>query len=249
MANLTIERDEGFVTIILDRPKAMNALSRALRLELVAIMAELGKDDSVRAIILTGRGERAFSAGADLKELADVEPGFRTIREEDDPVRAISECPKPVIAAVNGFAITGGLELMLACDILIASTSARFADTHVRVGILPGWGLSQRLPLLIGPSRAKEMSLTGNYIAAETALEWGLVNRLVSPVDLLPEARKIAADIVSGDPRAVQHYKQTIDMGLGLPLEDGLALERRRAAAWLASSAQSQAATEHEENQ
>ena len=231
MANLAVEHDEGFATVILDRPAAMNALSRALRQELIRAMAELAKDDRVRAVILTGRGDRAFTAGVDLKELAGGQSAPFEIREDDDPALAVSSCPKPVIAAVNGVAITGGLELMLACDILIASTTARFADTHVRVGILPGWGLSQRLPLLIGPSRAKEMSLTGNFIDAQTALQWGLVNRVTAPEDLLAEARRIAADIASCAPRAVQHYKRTIDIGLAL--EERLAMERGRSVEWL----------------
>jgi len=231
MANLTVEHEDGFATVILDRPEAMNALSRALRAELIATMASLSNNASVRAVILTGRGDRAFTAGVDLKELASGQAAPFEIRADDDPALAVASCAKPVIAAVNGVAITGGLELMLACDILIASTTARFADTHVRVGILPGWGLSQRLPLLIGPSRAKEMSLTGNFIDAETALQWGLVNRLTAPAGLLAEARRIASDIASCDPRAVQHYKRTIDMGLAL--EERLAMERRRSVEWL----------------
>ncbi|MGH6649986.1 MAG: enoyl-CoA hydratase-related protein [Sphingopyxis sp.] len=135
-----------------------------------------GPDRSVHAIVLTGAGSRAFSASLDLKELgADIGSlgGTKTRTENDDPVAAIASCPQPVIGAINGVAITGGFELALACDILIASTNARFADTHARVGIMPGWGLSQKLSRIVGLSRAKEISLTGNFVTAEQALDWG----------------------------------------------------------------------------
>ena len=150
-------------------------------------MRDLAEDPEVRAIVLTGAGERAFTAGLDLKELGSDTSnlGAASSDSDDNPVKAIENCPQPVIGAINGVAITGGFEVALACDILIASTNARFADTHARVGILPGWGLSQKLSRCIGLSRAKELSLTGNFIDADTACAWGLVNRVTAPEDLL----------------------------------------------------------------
>jgi enoyl-CoA hydratase len=145
----------------------------------------------------------------------------------------IAACRKPVLAAINGAAITGGLELALACDILLASTKARFADTHVRVGVIPGWGLSQRLSRLIGVSRAKEMSLSGRMIDAQTALAWGLVNRVVAPEDLLPAARALAAEIAGCDPQMVAAYKALIDDGFALPFGPALQLEQERSQAHL----------------
>jgi len=235
---VTLERGPGYAIVWLDRAEAMNALSLALRSQFCAALREAEADDAVRAIIVTGRGERAFSAGMDLKELATLGAGTTfDYGPEDDLSLTMRHCRKPLIAAVNGAAITGGFEIALACDILIASTRARFADTHVRVGILPGWGLTVRLPLLVGPSRAKEISLTGNFIDAETALQWGLVNRVVEPQALMPEAIRIATDIASCDPGPVQFNKQTIDGAVGLSLADALDRERRRSQEWLERAA------------
>lgn len=230
MSLLLVTRGDGVATVTLNRPEAMNALSRALRAELAAAMRELAADDSVRAIVLTGAGERAFTAGLDLKELgADTSNLGAANAEgaEENPVRAIELCPQPVIGAINGVAITGGFEVALACDILIASTHARFADTHARVGILPGWGLSQKLSRVVGISRAKELSLTGNFLDAEAARDWELVNRVVAPAELLPAAQALARDIASIDPATVRTYKRLIDDGYALPLGEALALEQR----------------------
>jgi enoyl-CoA hydratase len=167
--------------VTLNRPEAMNALSRALRAALDGAMTELAADPGVRVVVMTGAG-RAFTAGLDLKELGSDPDGLGAANAtgaRENPVLAIRQCPKPIIGAINGVAITGGFEVALACDVLIASSTARFADTHARVGILPGWGLSQRLSRVIGPYRAKELSLTGNFLDAPTALAWGLVNRVV----------------------------------------------------------------------
>ena len=140
---------------------------------------------------------------------------------------AIRECPKPVIGAINGVAITGGFEVALACDVLIASTNARFADTHARVGIMPGWGLSQKLSRTIGVYRAKEMSLSGNFLDAKTAYEWGLVNRVVEPEELLPAAIKLAEDMASIPPETLALYKRIIDEGYDLPFGESMELEQR----------------------
>ena len=190
MALVEVEREGGIAVLTLNRPEAMNALSRALRGELADAFNAVSADDEVRAVVLTGAGERAFSAGVDLKELANADLKAAPLdAPSSDPVEAMAACPKPVIGAINGVAVTGGFELALACDILIASTIARFAVTHIRVGILQGWGLSQLLSRMIGVSRAKEVSLTGNFIDAATSLAWGLVNRVVSRVELIPAAR------------------------------------------------------------
>src|ERR1700687_220825 len=178
-AILLVEKRDGIAILTLNRPKAMNALSRDLRQAIVGTFAELRGDPGTGVVILTGAG-RAFCAGLDLKELGG-ETGVQSEAESAvagaDVVHALTSFAQPIIGAINGFAITGGLVVALACDILIASTTARFADTHARVGVMPGWGLSHKLSRAIGIYRAKELSLTGNYLSAEQAEAWGLVNR------------------------------------------------------------------------
>lgn len=234
MSLVLITRDDGVATVTLNRPEAMNALSKALRADLAAAMREVSGDDTIRAIVLTGAGTRAFTAGLDLKELgADTSNlgAANATGADENPVKAIELCPQPVIGAINGVAITGGFEVALACDIRIASTNARFADTHARVGVMPGWGLSQKLSRLIGIGRAKELSLTGNFLDAETACAWGLVNRVVAPDDLLPAAQALARDIASADPAMVRAYKALIDDGYALPFGAAMALEQDRSSA------------------
>jgi enoyl-CoA hydratase len=228
---LLVERTDAVATVTLNRPQAMNALSRELRQALTLGFRELAADPAARVVILTGAG-RAFCAGLDLKELgsrdgqAAGDPSVGALGDAD-MLAAVRDFPGPVIGAVGGFAITGGFELALACDLLVASTQARFADTHARVGILPGWGLSQKLPRLIGIGRAKELSFTGNYIGAEQALAWGLVNRVVPPDELLPTCRQLAADMLSCDPASLRGYKQLIDSGFATTYGEGLRLEAR----------------------
>ena len=155
MALVLLDKTDGVAIITLNRPEAMNALSRALRAELSAACQDVSSDNDIHALIVTGAGERAFTAGLDLKELGESGLGPANDRDAStNPVFALTEMPIPVIGAINGVAITGGFELALACDIRIASTNARFADTHARVGITPGWGLSQKLSRFIGLSRA-----------------------------------------------------------------------------------------------
>ena len=227
-----VEKEDGVATVTLNRPEALNALSRELRGALARTFAELREDSSVRVAILTGAG-RAFCAGVDLKELGG-EAGAQEGEALDgvsnvDVVGAMERCEFPIIGAVNGFAITGGFELALACDVLIASTEARFADTHARVGILPGWGLSQKLSRAIGIYRAKEISLTGNFLAAETAERWGLVSRVVSSQELLPTCRQLAQDMLSCDPASLRGYKKVIDDGFATSFADGMNLEAKTA--------------------
>jgi enoyl-CoA hydratase len=231
---LNIEKEDGVTTLTLNRPKAMNALSRELRNRLVGAFQDLGGDDETGVVILTGAG-RAFSAGLDLKELSVTGIGDADLGEnrpdgadDYDIISAMRTFGRPIIGAVNGVAVTGGFELALACDILIASTEARFADTHARVGILPGWGLSQKLPRMIGIGRAKEISFTGNYMSAEQAEAWGLVNRVVAPDVLLATCKVLARDMLSCVPEALRGIKQMIDNGYDGTLADGLRMEARR---------------------
>jgi len=225
---VTIERDGPVAVVTLNRPEAMNALSRALRAELAAAMRDVAADDAIRVVVLTGAGERAFTAGLDLKELGSDTSNLGAANAsgaDENPVKAIEQCAKPVIGAINGVAITGGFELALACDILVASENARFADTHARVGIMPGWGLSQKLSRMIGISRAKELSLSGNFLDAGTAMAWGLVNRVVAAANLVPIAKQLAHEIASIDPAMVAAYKRLIDEGYAMPFGEALAHE------------------------
>ncbi len=232
MPDVIVEREGPIAIVTLNRPQAMNALSQSLRSALAAAVAELDADPQIRALILTGAGDRAFCAGLDLKEIGSVQGALDTGSADSpdlNPAKAIELCSKPIVAAVNGVAITGGFELALACDIIVASTNARFGDTHARVGVMPGWGLSQKLPRLIGPYRAKELSLTGNFIDAAKAEAWGLVNCTVSPDLLMPRARSLALDMAEPDPGMVAALKRTIDDGYRLSFGEGMGLEQRRA--------------------
>jgi enoyl-CoA hydratase len=220
---LQVEKDAEIAVVTLNRPQAMNALSRELRAALANAFEELQADPETAVVILTGAG-RAFCAGVDLKELAS---GSAEGVGGVDMMRPIRCFEGPIIGAINGHAITGGFELALACDVLIASTEARFADTHARVGILPGWGLSQILPRLVGISRAKEISLTGNFIPAEQAEAWGLVNRVVPPDELLPACKALAADMLSCDRESMLGYKRLIDEGFGMTFAEAMAMEAR----------------------
>ena len=232
---LTVEKaPEGYAVLTLNRPGAMNALSLELRNRLAQTIDALQADPEVRVLILTGAG-RAFTAGLDLKELGTrglVSASTAAMNDAvqiDDPVSAIGRFSGPVIGAINGPAITGGFELALACDVLLASTQARFADTHARVGVMPGWGLSQKLSRAIGVYRAKELSLTGNFLSAEQALAWGLVNRVVAPDELMPQARALARDMLSVIPHMLVAYKKVIDDGFAASFGEGMAIERQRA--------------------
>ncbi|MCP5265914.1 MAG: enoyl-CoA hydratase [Burkholderiaceae bacterium] len=220
---------DGYAVVTLNRPRAKNALSRALRARLREVLLELDAEPAVRVVILTGAGD-AFCAGLDLKEIGnqglDSDASGANGAGLDQVVAGFGG---PVIGAINGVAITGGFELALACDVLLASTQARFADTHARVGVMPGWGLSQRLPRLIGPYRAKELSLTGNFIDAQMAAAWGLVNRVVAPDALLPAARALACDMLSVLPEMLVRYKRLIDDGYAMSFAEGMRLEKTRA--------------------
>jgi enoyl-CoA hydratase len=226
-----VEVDGPVATVTLNRPDARNALSRALRRAIYTTLRDLDARDDLAAIILTG-ADPAFCAGVDLKELASGVP-----LGDGAAAEAISQGPfpdmqTPVIGAINGVAITGGFELALACDFLIASDRARFADTHARVGIMPGWGLTVLLPEAIGYRRAKELSTTGNFLDAATALSWGLVNHVVPHDELLPFCRQLGHDIASVDRRAVRRMLQTYDEGSRLDGAGAWALEAEVSNAW-----------------
>jgi len=222
--------DDGVATVTLNRALAMNALSRELLDALARAIDALAADAQARVLILTGAG-RAFCAGLDLKELGSGrnDIGKSTVTSRGDPVGALARCAKPVIGAINGAAVTGGFELALACDVLIASSEARFADTHARVGLASGWGLSQKLSRAVGIYRAREISLGGRWVSAEQAAAWGFVNRVVAPGELMHAARALAADMLVAQPGMLERYKSIIDDGFALSFGDAMALEAQRA--------------------
>jgi enoyl-CoA hydratase len=198
MTELTVDTQDGVAVLTLDRPQRRNALTAALMTAIAETMTRLDADASVGAIVLTGR-DPAFCAGLDLAELSSSGDNLHI----DETGRPWPRLSTPVIGAVNGPAVTGGLELVLHCDFTLASERAAFADTHTRVGVLPGWGLSVLLPQAVGLRRAKQMSFTGNYVTAEAALQWGLVNQVVPHAELLPVATQLARDVCSNDREAM----------------------------------------------
>lgn len=220
---LLIEKANGIATVTLNRPGSMNALSKDLRTALASAYQDINDDPDIRVVILTGAG-KAFCGGLDLKELST--DGL-IVGDASNNVWSQKAFRSPVIGAINGPAVTGGFELALSCDILIASTNASFADTHARVGYIPGAGLSQVLSRIIGPYRAKEISLTGNFISAEQAYNWGLINRVVKPEQLMSTCFEIAKDILSCVPDVVDTYKELINRGFDTTFKDGLQLERK----------------------
>jgi len=221
-----IEKSEGIATVTLNRPRVMNALSIELRDSLRQTFTGLNSDPETEVIIITGAG-RAFCSGLDLNELSTIGIGVdeSTTISSSEFFFNSQDFERPIIGAINGAAITGGFELALMCDILIASTEAAFADTHARVGFLPGAGLSQKLSRLIGINRAKEMSLTGNFISASQAEAWGLVNRVVEPGELMPACRALARDIISCQSDAVRKYRRLIDQGFDRTFSEAMKLE------------------------
>jgi enoyl-CoA hydratase len=229
-SNLRVERrDEGFATIVLNRPDKLNTLSIALRRELADAVARLEADPAIHVLILTGEG-RAFTAGMDLDEW-DADGGVAAKAYEFDAVAAIQQFSGPVIGAINGMAITGGLEIALCCDLLLASSEARFADTHVKVGLLPGWGGSARMLRRVGIARAKEIALTGDFFSAAQAHEWGLVNHIYPPERLQAEAEALALRMVQNPPAGLAAYKQLLDEESRCSLAEALRIEREASVA------------------
>lgn len=220
---------DGCTQLTLNRPDAKNALSRELRRQLTAAVDALNGKEEARVLIITGAGN-AFCAGLDLKELGAAESNdvFGFEDSSLDVVAAFDRFEGPILGAVNGPAITGGLELALNCDVLICSRSARFADTHARVGVMPMWGLSQRFSRAIGLNRALELSLTGNFLTAEQAAGWGMVNHVVEAEQLMHKTYELAAQMLQVVPEMLLSYRRLIREGYEMPLQNALALERER---------------------
>ena len=227
---LLIDVADGVATLTLNRPSALNSLNQALRLALVTALAEMDARDDVRVIILTGSG-RAFCAGLDVKELGQSGGNVSENVGGGDMGAAITELKTPIIAAINGLAVTGGFEITLCCDIVIVARSAYFQDTHAKIGLLPGWGLSQRLPRVIGPYRAKEISLSARRVTAEEAVHLGFVTRAVADHDLLAEARAVALTITQWPADHIKRIKALIDRGYEMPFGEALQFEAQESKA------------------
>ena len=224
MPQLLVDRQDGITILTFNRPDKLNALSLELRLEFQDAITQLRQDPEPGVVILTGAG-RAFCVGLDLKEMGD--PDFRARQTPvTDPATLLRSLRQPVIGAINGLAVTGGFEISLSCDLLIATPEAKFADTHARVGLIAGWGLGARLSRAVGLARAKELSLTGNYLPAERACEWGLVNRVVPQEALMDTCLGLARDMMSCVPEVMLTYKNQIDRAYDLALGDAMMFER-----------------------
>lgn len=216
----------GIRLLTINKPQSLNALDSEVLGELGAAVADIASDESVRAVIITGEG-RAFVAGADISEMVHKDPmqGLAFGKAGAEVFRAIEQLPMPVIAAVNGFALGGGCELAMACDLRIASAKAKFGQPEVGLGIIPGFSGTQRLPRLVGPAKAKELIYTGEVIRADEALRIGLVNKVVEPEALMDEALALAGKIAAQAPVAVKLAKKAIDTGLQSDIDTGIAIE------------------------
>jgi len=225
--NLLIERDDAVAIVTLNRPKVLNALNGQTLAELAAAMAGFKGDAGVRAIILTGAGEKSCVAGADINELAVLSPvaGKEHARAGQQIFDAIEQLGKPVIAAINGFALGGGCELAMACTLRLAADTARFGQPEINLGLIPGYAGSQRLPRLVGKGVALEILLTGDMIGAQRAYEIGLVNRVVPAAELMSEAKKLAHVLAGKAPIAVRYIIDAVNQGLDVPFAAGEFLE------------------------
>jgi len=232
-----IERNDSFAIIRLNRPKKRNALSGAMILALSEIFTNLESQPDLRAIILTGEGNKAFCAGTDITELAnlDKDRAQEVSQRGQELCNQIERCGVPVIAAVNGIAAGGGCELALACHLRIASVTAEFSLPETELGIIPAYGGTQRLAREIGHGRALEMMLTGRIVSGTEALQFGLVNDIAPPADLLGVAESLAREIASLAPLAIRACLEAVNRGVELPLAEGLALEARLFASLFAS--------------
>jgi enoyl-CoA hydratase len=226
LKNLILHRD-GFVTTIqLNRPQVLNALNLELMNELIATFESLDKDDSVRCIILTGN-EKAFAAGADIKEMAGASAVEMLERDQFSKWDKIRKVKKPIIAAVSGFALGGGCELMMHCDIIIASETARIGQPEINIGVMPGAGGTQRMTRAVGKALAMELVLTGRFLTADEAFQAGLINKVVPVEFYLEEAKKMAAEIANRPPVAVRLAKEAILKSFDTTIEMGLEYERK----------------------
>ncbi|AYA23915.1 enoyl-CoA hydratase [Rhodococcus rhodochrous J3] len=230
---LLVEQRESVRILTFNRPEARNALSSALIDALRAEIAAADTDDETNVVVLTGT-DPAFCAGLDLQELGESGGNLSLVSGADLPVgHPWKPISKPIIGAVNGAAITGGLEMALACDFLIASERARFADTHARVGVLPGWGLTQRLPAAVGPGFARRMSLSGNFVGAEEALRAGLVTQVVAHDELLDTALEVARTIAGNDQPGVRALLASYRRAEEHVVEPALQVEQQTSEAWM----------------
>jgi enoyl-CoA hydratase len=225
--NLLYEKRDGIAFLTFNRPKVLNALNRKTIEELREVLLDARGDEAVRAIILTGAGEKSFVAGADISELAQQTPvngkGFSLFGQS--VFHLLETMGKPSICAINGFALGGGCELALSCTIRIASKTAKLGQPEVKLGIIPGYGGSQRLARLCGKGMAHELCLTGEIIMADEALLIGLVNHIYEPAELLPAAEALAKKIIANAPVAVKYTMEAIERGIEMPQEEGLFLE------------------------
>jgi enoyl-CoA hydratase len=222
-----VERADGVATVTLNRPEALNAFNSDQLDALLDALRGLRDDRSVRCVIVTGAGEKAFAAGADIKQMAEMSPdeGLAFGRLGHAVVNALDGLPQPTIAAVNGFALGGGSELALGCDIRLGSENAVFAQPEVGLGIPPGWGATQRLPRLVGPGVAAELIFTGRRVRADEALRLGLVNAVYPLAQLMDEARKLAATIAGNSPAALAGAKSAMKLAYNGDTPAGLAFE------------------------
>ena len=225
--NLLLERDGAVAIITINRPKVLNALNAQTLDELRRVVLDIGRDDGVRAAVLTGAGEKAFVAGADINELAVQTPtsGREHALTGQHVLGLIENLGKPVIAAINGYALGGGCELAMACTLRLAADTAKLGQPEINLGIIPGYAGSQRLPRLIGKGKAMEMILTGAPISAAEAERIGLVNRVVPAAELMTSARALAADLAKNAPVAMRYIITAINKGLEMPFADGAVLE------------------------
>jgi enoyl-CoA hydratase len=224
---ILVERQEGVAVVTLDRPEALNALDQALLGQLRERLEELAKDGAARVVVLTGAGERAFAAGADIKEMAgmDVEQARAWGQLGHDVASLLETMAKPTIAAVNGFALGGGCELALACDIRYASTTAKLGQPEVNVGIIPGWGGTQRLARVVGLGLAKDLILSGRTVDAEEALRMGLVSAVFPPAELMPRTLELARALAAKSPLVLAAAKRMLNRSLQGALDTGLSEE------------------------
>ena len=227
MPQVTYEREAGTAIVTINRPEKLNALTREMILTLSDLFKSFATMPDLRVVILTGSGERAFCVGTDISELADAdhEQALNISNRGQTLCDLIAQCPVPVIAAINGLAVGGGCELALACHMRLATTSARFSLPEIKLGIIPGYGGTQRLARELGGSRALEMLLTGHELSGVEAEKFGLVNRVAEPDNLLTEARSLADEISKLAPLAIRACLKSVRLGMELPLQEGLALE------------------------
>lgn len=227
LPNVLYEVRGPVALVTINRPEKLNALNRQTLESLAAAFAEARKDPAVKAVVLTGAGEKAFVAGADIGEITslDAQAGKLFAIFGQELFRAIETFPKPVIAAVNGFALGGGCELAMACHVRLASENAQFGQPEVNLGVIPGYGGTQRLPRLVGRGVALELLLTGDRIPARRAFEAGLANGVLPLPELLPKAFEMAEKIAAKAPLAVRHCLESVNKGLDMPLEEGCYLE------------------------